>query len=1056
MSTNQIVGAIELGIGIATGNPNLIILGGATMMAAPPPNQQGPRLGDLKVQSSAYGNPIPVVYGMMRAAGNLIWSTPIVETPNETSAGGKGDGPTTTNYSYSQSFAIALCEGEIAGIGKIWANGKLIYNLSASADVETVLASESFAASIRVYTGTETQVADALIEADVGIADAPAYRGIAYVVFENLQLADFGNRAPNLEFEVMQSATLSGLGDSGLVIDSATVGGISTGTHYIASSKEILLTPNSGTTLRKFDIYTGSKTELVVGTAPSYAQCIVEDELWSTVSAWYQMMRTNVITGAQSVFSYPGVQVQCIAFGGGYIWSTYNGTLYRTNITTNTTSSAFSLPFTSVGKMLYESHTGSLWISYGNSVTYGVMRIQLAGGSIIGAQIFSCGPQPGAMVFDTVNNAVWVLSETGSRVDKLDSTTGAILATYSVAYLASSICFDGAAVWVGGGYSSALARRIDVVTGAVTYQQYGYAIYSIVYDANKGVWGTDTLSNLVKLKTYNSIIPSDVTVSSVTTDICTRAGLTAGQLNVTALSDTVTGYLVQRSTARAQLGQLMQAFYFDAVESDGKVKFVKRGGASVVSIPEDDLAAHAYGATPPDNLLTERKQEMELPVDFSVEYLDANAGYQIGTQTSQRLTSSSKNVASIKLAMAITASKAKQISDVLMYDAWTSRTTFMQAHGWKYSYLEPTDIITVTKDGRSHVMRIVDEDASGGIYSRKAVLEDTVVYTQTAVAAGLQVPDETVATIPQTKMLLLDIPLLRDQDDGVGFYAAACGYGSGWKGAQAYKSNDSGATWGLFGAAFLNAASIGSAITALGEFAQNIFDETNSVTVRMLNGTLSSDTELNVLNGANVALLGDEIIQFRTATLVAAGTYTLTGLLRGRRGTEWATSTHAISDRFVLLSTSTINLFTGVSSEYDLSRKYKGASFGGFLDDAYAIDFTNTAVSLIPYSPVQLGGGRDASSNITINWVRRTRIVGGWNSYADVPLGETSQAYEVDIYADGSYATVLRTISAATQTASYTAAQQTTDFGSAQSTVYFGVFQLSAAVGRGYEARGIL
>ena len=295
---------------------------------------------------------------------------------------------------------------------------------------------------------------------------------------------------------------------------------------------------------------------------------------------------------------------------------------------------------------------------------------------------------------------------------------------------------------------------------------------------------------------------------------------------------------------------------------------------------------------------------------------------------------------------------------------------------------------------------------------------------------------------------------MRDQDDGVGFYAAACSYGSAWNGAQAYKSSDGGATWGSFGSGFLNDATIGSATTVLASFTQNVFDEKNSVTVTLINGDLSSDTELNVLNGANVALLGNEIIQFKTATLIAANTYTLTGLLRGRKGTEWAT--HAVGERFVLLSPTSTYIMTGASSEYDLQRHYRGVTLGGFLDDAETIAFTNTAVAQIPLSPVQLGGGRNAAGDITLKWTRRTRIGGGWNSFSDVPLGESSELYVVEIYSNSGYGTVKRTITGlTTPTASYTAAQQTTDFGSAQATVYWKVYQVSSTVGNGYEARGV-
>src|SRR3990167_6049126 len=171
----------------------------------------GPRLGDLKIQTSTYGSAIPRAYGTVRLAGNVIWGPPIVETATTTSttSGGKGGGggatQTQTTYSYSADFAVAICEGPIIGISRIWANGKLIHNLSATASIGSVLASDR---DFSVYTGSETQTADPTMEAAEGAGNVPGYRGTAYVVFNDMALGEFGNRIPNIEFEVVASGTI--------------------------------------------------------------------------------------------------------------------------------------------------------------------------------------------------------------------------------------------------------------------------------------------------------------------------------------------------------------------------------------------------------------------------------------------------------------------------------------------------------------------------------------------------------------------------------------------------------------------------------------------------------------------------------------------------------------------------------------------------------------------------------------------------------------------------------------------------------------------------------
>lgn len=186
------------------------LIGGAMQGPNELPPVFGPRLGDLKVQTSTYGVAIPRVYGTARIAGNIIWSTDIIETPTTVTveSGGKGGGSaseqTQTTYSYSQSFAVGLCEGPITGVRRVWANGKLIWTAADDADASSITASAGI--SLTVYLGTEDQLPSALQESYEGVGDVPGYRGLAYVEFTNLQLAQFGNRTPNMEFEVVVCA----------------------------------------------------------------------------------------------------------------------------------------------------------------------------------------------------------------------------------------------------------------------------------------------------------------------------------------------------------------------------------------------------------------------------------------------------------------------------------------------------------------------------------------------------------------------------------------------------------------------------------------------------------------------------------------------------------------------------------------------------------------------------------------------------------------------------------------------------------------------------------
>ena len=162
------------------------------------PNVQGPRLNDLSVSTSSYGAAIPRHYGQMRVAGSIIWATDLVEH-SQTQGGSKGS-TSVTSYSYTTSFAVALSSRPLQGVGRIWADGALLRG--AAGDLKT-------GGVMRFYPGDYSQTPDPAIAANEGPA-CPAFRGLSYVVFEDLDLTNYGNRIPALTFEVFaDTGTLS-------------------------------------------------------------------------------------------------------------------------------------------------------------------------------------------------------------------------------------------------------------------------------------------------------------------------------------------------------------------------------------------------------------------------------------------------------------------------------------------------------------------------------------------------------------------------------------------------------------------------------------------------------------------------------------------------------------------------------------------------------------------------------------------------------------------------------------------------------------------------------
>ncbi|WP_425101190.1 baseplate multidomain protein megatron [Tropicibacter sp. S64] len=190
------------------------------------------KIDRFRVTGAGEGAPIAQVYGRMRLGGHVIWATHFEEHVKKTGGGGKGapPQPKTKTFSYSVSLALALCEGEIASVQRVWADG-----------VEVPLKD----LNMRVYRGTHDQLPDPKIEAVEGTGLVPAYRGTAYVVMEDLQLGEFGNRIPQFSFEVVRPE----LEDAGDVPNAVTGVAMIPGTgEYALATEPVYMNYTAGST----------------------------------------------------------------------------------------------------------------------------------------------------------------------------------------------------------------------------------------------------------------------------------------------------------------------------------------------------------------------------------------------------------------------------------------------------------------------------------------------------------------------------------------------------------------------------------------------------------------------------------------------------------------------------------------------------------------------------------------------------------------------------------------------------------------------------------------
>ncbi len=630
--------------------------------------------------------------------------------------------------------------------------------------------------------------------------------------------------------------------------------------------------------------------------------------------------------------------------------------------------------------------------------------------------------------------------------------------------------------------------KVSTATGAVISNQQWHAdnwgnFYSgtIAYDGetdsvifwnrqNNNPWGNAQPTGFARAY-IDRAAGAGVPLSQIVTDICRDVGVQPADLDVSELTDSVRGYTLGRVvTGQDALLQLNGAYFFDAVESDWKIKFPKRPQPLGVTIPEDDLIVVDSKT---GNLMNEPiRQDAELPVEADVAFLNWEHDHQPDSKSWRRpvapvRTVFSDNVLSQQLAIDMTASEAAQIAQKMVYTAWRERNTYEIALPWSYLALDPSDVAKIAwNDGSSVKLRPTKIDL-GLDFSMKvsAVGQGDQTYASQLRQSGDFFTPQPGPGDQDSKLFVLDIPLLRDMDSrgstGSVVYLAAGPFTlNAWVGCRVYKSSDPTLA-GEVVATIVNACSWGSCVTALPDNLQPWgWDRSTVLTVRPIGGPVGfeSATEDEVLSHSANALAvfrsdGEaEIIQFVTAVENADGSWSLSQLLRGRRGTDVVCKGHAIGAPYVVLDPLTITPIQVNPAERGQPRYWRAVGFGLFPQDAQTVARPTNARDRQPYMPAQLkavstGGG---TPSVNVSWVPRTRLHGEWLSGVDAPLSEASELYDLEIYS-GPGGTLKRTFAdvGAARTVTYSNASIVADFGALPAALTVRLYQKSAVVGRG-------
>lgn len=946
-----------------------------------------------------------------------------------------------------------------------------------------------------IYPGDELQIADTLVQAAEGAANTPAFRGLCYAVWPNFPLANFGNRVPNIRAEItylkssLQQVGAGSFLNNNFVRGQATLAQPNVIFNYVPTAK------NSFVVLGLSMNQTGLSSKWVKSYLPGGANG----------------------TSAIAIASLPnavGITENCGVLGNGFPWTAnilgFNGSgdalikpistvqilnnvviltlgapcLYAVGqnvtvagLTVATFLNNAQLILTSVSADGFTIQAAFVHANYGPAVdsggtltNVGYLQIASSGSAFTGNGTYTIS-LPGS----TQKGSLLILALLGTGDI---NASGYFHATFPLT--PPSISDTQGNAWSLNGLGD--SNYNDSNTGDTCSMAYAYtSAASSLSVTFKGTGNAAPGAIAIALLEFPADPPATslFTLPDMVADLSKRSGLTVtndatSQIDVSSLVIPGTntpqpgpqGYAITRpTTAQEALKPLAAGYFFDAVESTGVLRFVQRGAAiASLTIPESDLGLEK------DNAKIEESISMlqDLPREVQVLFNDPSLGFQQNHTHKRRSTRivHTKNQSIIEFPFTIDASTARQIAEKTLFTDHLERKPY-KFSTWKavYSLLDPTDIVQFTYENLTFQARIV-KTVIGVDFKVEftTVNELQSTYTSTVVgssASGAN-PNPVTKTLPNTTLFLLDIPLLQDLDSnpiGTGFYAAFSSLSIDWTGASLEQSADD-----------VNFTQIDtdSVVCAYGTTLSTLpapqhspfsWDTVSTLNIRMIQGALTGNTDLNVLNGANVLIVGSsangwEIIQFANATQNADGSFTISRLIRGRRGTEVLSGTHTSNDTVIAVNPGGINHELQPLGNLYLSLFYLGLTFGGVIQNPPgAVTFINTGNDLRPWAVNDVRGSRDGSNNLTVTWQRRTRIGGDWlENVGVVPLSETTESYDVDVLGGSGSAVVKRTFAAlSSPTVSYTAAQQIADFGRTLPYVTLNIYQNSSVVGRGFQ-----
>lgn len=618
---------------------------------------------------------------------------------------------------------------------------------------------------------------------------------------------------------------------------------------------------------------------------------------------------------------------------------------------------------------------------------------------------------------------------------------GKVVFDRTVAVGAPTEVFDGdghliSRKWTKANKTHALFDTITIYGGG--FEQNADPTIAGYVDETQGYRGTAYVSiEKLQLMDFGNATPTvdalvqpkdGESLATVANSVCRAARIDAEHnLSSTQLAAfAVRGYgVLQESTCWEALRPLLPANRVDAAEVSGQIRFFKRGLAMRYVIPEEHMAGHVFGDERPAKWLSNRSPDIGLPQEYSFTFRDPSRDYQSNTQSSRRSEGDASSNVSSSVAITLTADEGRQTAELLHWEPWAARLgrTFVLTDQW--IGVQPGDVCGLPSPDGVRPYRITRKArGANGIIEVETVSDESVVYRSGATGTSGTIPDNPVILVVETRLVIIDGPIMADLHDDYGFYLAIAGEGIGWRGATVERST--GGAYDDLTSTIVEAV-IGNVTGTLAAGPTTGLDDTVDNTTVLTVVLLRDDMVLEDADAAELAIFGNaawvgnevdgEVLQFATATKVGTATWELTDLLRGRKGTDHAIAAHGSGETFVLLEPDTLIRVDFGEEDWSLSRNYRAVSELEDEADADVIAFTNTGEGKRPYSPVNVEGTWDGGNNLTATFESRSRLNAGGLGIDD------NFEFEIEI----TNATPVRTIIVTAETFNYSAADQTTD-----------------------------